>query len=173
MLKIYEDELKELKNKMEKAEKFSNKIPIFKDEIIKNKYTGEEQHISFDKRYKDIYLAGGINRNHYKSKSNCTVTNYIGEYDKYLFNIYINSLNLFGDGIYEDFDLEKIQYECKVFFYDALNKEYYVEDENIEEFLEKLNEWYISAKSKVDNYKKEQRIKELEEQLEKLKGKSE
>ena len=60
-----------------------------------------------------------------------------------------------------------------MFLYDNLNKEYYVEDENIEEFIKKLNEWYISAKSKVDNYKKEQRIKELEEQLEKLKGKSE
>lgn len=173
MLKVYEDELKSLKEKMEKAEIFANKIPLFKGKIIKEKLTGEEQYIEFGNRYKNMYLAWGINRSHYKSKSNCSITNYNGEYDKYLFTVYINPLSLFGDDIYETFGLEKIQNECKVFFYDNFNSKYYIEDEYIEEFLEKLNEWYINAKNKLDDYRREQKIKELEEQLDELKGKSE
>lgn len=169
MIEIYKKELKELKERMEKAEKFANKIPIFKDIIIEKKLTGEERYIDFGHRYKDIYLGWGINRCNYVSGTNRTITNYDNDnYDVYVFGIYFNSLDLFGDGIYENFGLEKIKDKVKVFFYDEINSTYYVEDEHIEEFLEEANKWYLEAKNKVDEYKKEQEIKELKEKLAEL-----
>ena len=169
MIEIYKKELKELKERMEKAEKFANKIPIFKNIIIERKLTGEEDYIDFGRRYKDIYLAWGIKRCNYISRTNRTITNYDNDnYDVYVFDIYFNTLNLFGDGIYENFGLEKIKDKVKVFFYDEINSTYYVEDEHIEEFLEEANKWYLKAKNKVDEYKKEQEIKELKEKLAEL-----
>lgn len=175
MLKIYEDELKELKEKMEKAEKFAEKIPLFKDEILKNKYTGYEDNINFGSSYgssyRDIYLSWGIKRLHYVWNSDRIISNYDknDKYDKYLFDIYINQHNLFGnsyDELHES--LEKIQNKCTVFFYDEWNSEFYIEDEHIEEFLDTLNEWYLESNSKVKEYEKQKRINKLKEQLAEL-----
>lgn len=174
MIEIYKKELKELKERMEKAEKFANKIPIFKNIIIERKLTGEEGHIDFGIRYKDIYLAWGIKRCNYASGTNRIISNYDNEnYNVYVFSIYFNSLNLFGDGIYNDFGLEKIREKVKVFFYDELNHTYYVEDEHIEEFLEEVNKWYLEAKKQVTKYRNEQEIKKLKEKLAELENKGE
>lgn len=163
MLKIYEDELKQLKKQMEKAEIFANKIPLFSEKIIKEKYTGEEQHLSFGEKYKDIYLAWGINRVHFNSTTNYTITNYSGEYDKYLFSIYVNSYNLYDSA--ENFDLDKLNDKCSIFFYDKWNNKFYIEDEHIEEFLEKLNKWYLDARNKAKNAIKQQKIERLKKEL--------
>lgn len=174
MIEIYKKELEELKEKMEKAEKFANKIPIFKDIIIEKKLTGEEGVIDFGNRYKDIYLAWGIKRLNYISGTNRTITNYDNDdYNVYVFSIYFNSLNLFGNDIYDDFGLEKIKEKVKVFFYDEINSTYYVEDEHIEEFLEEVNKWYLEAKKQVNKYRNEQEIKELREKLAELENKGE
>lgn len=169
MIEIYKKELKELKERMEKAEKFANKIPVFKNIIIERKLTGEEDYIDFGSRYKDIYLAWGIKRCNYISGTNRTISNYDNEnYNVYVFSIYFNSLDLFGDGIYNNFGLEKIRDKVKVFFYDEINSTYYVEDEHIEEFLEEVNKWYLEAKKQVIKYRKEQEIKKLKEKLAEL-----
>ena len=169
MIEIYKKELKELKERMEKAEKFANKLPIFKNIIIDKKLTGEEDYINFGGRYKDIYLAWGIKRCNYISGTNRTISNYDNEnYNVYVFSIYFNSLDLFGDGIYNYFGLEKIRDKVKVFFYDEINSTYYVEDEHIEEFLEEVNKWYLEAKKQVKKYRKEQEIKKLKEKLAEL-----
>ena len=81
---------------------------------------------------------------------------------------HFNRTDWLRDGIYENFGLEKIKDKVKVFFYDEINSTYYVEDEHIEEFLEEANKWYLKAKNKVDEYKKEQEIKELKEKLAEL-----
>lgn len=169
MIEIYKKELKELKERMEKAEKFANKIPVFKNIIIERKLTGEEDYIDFGSRYKDIYLAWGIKRCNYISGTNRTITNYDNDnYNVYLFSIYFNTLDLFGDGIYKKFGLEKIKDKVKVFFYDEINSTYYVDDKNIEEFLEEVNKWYLEAKKQVIKYRKEQEIKKLKEKLAEL-----
>lgn len=174
MIEIYKKELKELKERMEKAEKFANKIPIFKDIIIERKLTGKEDYIDFGSRYKDIYLAWGIKRCNYISGTNRTISNYDNEnYNVYVFSIYFNSLDLFGDGIYNCFGLEKIRDKVKVFFYDEINSTYYVEDEHIEEFLEEVNKWYLEAKKQVNKYRNEQEIKKLREKLAELENKGE
>ena len=169
MIEIYKKELKELKERMEKAEKFANKIPVFKNIIIERKLTGEEDYIDFGSRYKDICLAWGIKRCNYISGTNRTISNYDNEnYNVYVFSIYFNSLDLFGDGIYNYFGLEKIRDKVKVFFYDEINSTYYVEDEHIEEFLEEVNKWYLEAKKQVTKYRNEQEIKKLKEKLAEL-----
>lgn len=174
MIEIYKKELKELKERMEKAEKFANKIPIFKDIIIERKLTGEEGFIDFGNRYKDIYLAWGIERCNYISGTNRTITNYDNDdYNVYVFSIYFNSLDLFGSGIYENFGLEKIKEKVKVFFYDEVNSTYYVEDEHIEQFLEEVNKWYLETKKQVNKYRNEQEIKKLREKLAELENKGE
>ncbi|HIS62351.1 MAG TPA: hypothetical protein IAC14_08940 [Candidatus Scybalomonas excrementigallinarum] len=174
MIEIYKKELKELKERMEKAEKFANKIPIFKNIIIERKLTGEEGYIDFGSRYKDIYLAWGIKRCNYASGTNRTITNYDNDdYNVYVFSIYFNSLDLFGDGIYNNFGLEKIKDKVKVFFYDGINSTYYVEDEHIEKFLEEVNKWYLEAKKQVTKYRNEQEIKKLKEKLAELENKGE
>lgn len=174
MIEIYKKELKELKERMEKAEKFANKIPIFKDIIIERKLTGEEGFIDFGNRYKDIYLAWGIERCNYISGTNRTITNYDNDdYNVYVFSIYFNSLDLFGSGIYENFGLEKIKEKVKVFFYDEVNSTYYVEDKHIEQFLEEVNKWYLETKKQVNKYRNEQEIKKLREKLAELENKGE
>ena len=168
MIKRYVDELNEIKERMEKAEKFAKKIPLFEEKILDNKYTGEESSIDFGSRYKEIPLSWGIVRNHYVSGTNVTITNYPeGEYDKYLFNIYINNVSLFNS--FEEYDIAEITKKCDVYFYDSVNHHFYVEDENIEQFLEELNKWYIAVSKNLINLKIDERIKELEQELSDLK----
>lgn len=171
MLKIYEDELLQLKEKMVKAEKFAKKLPLFKDEILKNKYTGYENHIQFGSTYKNIFLAWGINRNHYVWDSVCTINNYEKDdkYNEYLFKIYVNNYNLFDTSDDElRNSLNDIQNKCNVYFYDKYNSTFYVEDKYIEEFLEVLNEWYLQARDKVKQYKRHEKIEKLKMELAEL-----
>lgn len=168
MIKIYENELKEIKEKMEKVEKFAEKVPLFKEKILKNKYTGYEQYIQFGNSYKDIYLAWGINRNHYVSGSRCHIFNYekSDNYDEYLFNIYVNSCDLFGkvyDGVHSS--LDDIKNKCHVFFYDKYSCTFYIKDKYIEEFLNVLNEWYLQEEKNIEYYKRQERINKLKQEL--------
>ena len=168
MIKQYEDELKTLKIKMVGAEKFAEKIPVFRQFILDNKLDGTEDSVKFASSYKRIYFHWGLNRGRFKSRTRRTITNYKGEYDKYLFKVYINTLTLFDS--YESFGLEKVLEKSTVFFFDDLNTTFYVEDEHIEGFLEALNDWYVGVIANLDQYKKEEEIRKLEEQLARLKG---
>lgn len=168
-----EKELNEMREKLEKTHAFAEKLPVFKDCILSNKYTGNEKHISFGKRYKSIYLGWGINRNRYKTDTNCTVTNYdyeVGEpYDTHLFCIYINTLSLFDEQ--NKFNLSDFVKDLDLFFFDKINTTFYATDDQIIPLLEALNKWYLEANSKLKFYRAEQEVVKAEENLKRAKEK--
>lgn len=169
MRQQYLDELNKLKIAMEKAEKFSEKLPLFSDIIISDKLSEDSDFLRFGKRYKQIPLDWGIVRCLYKSNSNRTITNYIGaEYNEFLFRIYLNTYSLFG--IHDDFHLDSVVKSVDVFFYDGLNSTFYATDNQITALFEALSEWYerelksLSTKLlkiKIDKTKKDLEKMEL------------
>lgn len=163
MIKQYLDELKTMKEKMEKAEKLANKLPLFKEKILENKITGEDYYVKLADRYKEISLAWGINRGFYESGTKKTMTNCREAYSGYFFNVYINSLSLFNE--HNNFGLSESMVDVDVFFFDTMNTTFYITDENISDFLEALNDWYIKARDNLKTYKKEQRKIKLKEEL--------
>lgn len=167
MIKQYQDELKALKEKMAGAEKFAEKIPLFRQFILDNKLDGTEDSVKFASSYKQIYFHWGLHRARFKSGTYRTITNYTGEHDKYLFRVYINTLALFDT--HEKFGLDDIPEKSTVFFFDKLNTTFYVEDGHIEGFLEALNDWYDEANAQLKQYKINEEISKLEKQLAKLK----
>jgi hypothetical protein len=168
MLEQYEKELKELKEKMISAEKFAEKIPCFRDFILKNKITGIEDYTNFASYYKKIRFDWGLGRARYISGTDRNITNCQRKHDKYLFSVYINPLTLFGE--HEYFGLERVLEKSTVFFFDKLNHTFYVEDEHIEGFLEALNNWYVDAVEELKRYKANKEIEELKSRLLKLIG---
>lgn len=161
----YEQELKDLKAKMLKAEKFAEKLPIFAERILQHKFTGEENALKFGERYKKINLGWGINRYFYKDKAN--ITNYRGECcDKYLFNIYINTRHLFDGN--DNFGLYESMKGVEVFWTDTMNSTFYVIDETIEIFLENLNTWYLAACESNGKMIRQKKIDAAKEELRKL-----
>ena len=168
MIQQYKDELKALKIKMAEAEKFAEKIPVFRQFILDNKIDGTEEWVKFPSSYKRIYFNWGLNRARFKPGTRRTITNYKGGYDKHLFKVYINTLTLYDS--HEEFGLEKVLEKSTVFFFDELNTTFYVEDEHIEGFLEALNDWYVDAIANLKQYKEDEEIRKLEERLAVLKG---
>lgn len=166
MLEQYEKELKELKEKMTRAEAFAEKVPCFRDFILKNKITGAEDSVCFANHYKDVPFGWGLHRSRYISGTNRNITNCQRKHDKYLFSVYLNPLTLFDE--HECFELERVPEESTVFFFDKLNHTFYVEDEHIEGFLEALNNWYVSAVEKLKQYRVDKEIEELKSRLFKL-----
>ena len=172
MRKEYKEELEELKVKMEKAEKFAKKLPIFAEIILKGKFSGEENWGKYGSWYKDIYLGWDINRGHYKSDTSRYMTNRRGDpYDGYFFNIYINSCSLFDShdnhGLYESLE------DVDIFYTDTMNTTFYITDENIHAFLEALNDWYLKARELSVQEKAKKEIAKAEEQIERAKLKLE
>lgn len=162
----YEQELAELKKRMQKAEKFAERIPGLRNVILDKKLTGEEVWLDFGSRYKETPLRWGIKRGYYKLGTSRRITNFREEHACYCFCIYINTLSLFD--IHENFSLYEKTGKCKVFFIDKMNSTFYVEDEHIKDFLEALNLWYIEAKKELAGYRKNERIQELKDELHNL-----
>jgi hypothetical protein len=167
MIKQYEDELKALKIKMAGAEKFAERIPCFRQFILDNKLDGTEDSVKFASSYNRIYFNWGLYRARFKSGTGRTITNYKWDYDKHLFRLYINTLSLYDS--HEKFGLEKILEKSNVFFFDDLNTTFYVEDEHIEGFLEALNDWYVEALAQLEQHRKDEEIRTLENKLAQLK----
>lgn len=157
----YRKELKEIEAKMKAAAVFAEKLPIFADKIMENRFDGSEEWVEYANRYKDIPLAWGVNRGFYSPDNRRDITNRKGEYTGYLFNIYVNSINLYD--LHEDFNLYESLKGVDIFFTDTSNSTFYVIDENIEPFLEALNVWYLKAG-------KEARIVKLQEALKNAQG---
>jgi len=169
MNEIYTKELEDLKEKMLKAEAFAKKLPIFADIILREKLTEDNNNMKFGYKYKDLHLAWGINRNIYASGSNIQPTNYKGkEFRGKLFCIYINTLSIYDS--HEKFGLNEVKDSTDVFHYDQSNSTFYVTDEQIEGLLETLVTWKKKAITELELFNKAAKIKELSEQLEKLKG---
>ncbi len=164
-------ELNEMRKKLESTHAFAKRLPEFGETILSKKFTGDESHICFGKQYRELWLSWGINRNHYKTDSRCTITNYdyrVGEvYDVHLFCIYINTYSLFDEQ--EQFGLKEATQDLDLFFFDKLNTNFYATDEQIIPLLNALDEWYIKARSEVDLYRAKKNVVEVEKQLKKAK----
>lgn len=168
MRKEYVQELADLKTKMQKAEKFAEKLPIFADLILAGKITGEEDYLKLGSRYKQIYLNWGITRGFYKKGTSREIMNYRGDdYHGYFFSIYINTCSLF-DG-HNNFGLYDMMKDADIFFIDYSNSTFYVTDENIESFLEALNTWYIQAAEENKKLRALERLEKAQKEVAKLK----
>ena len=163
LIKEHQEKVNKLIEKLENVQKFADKLPVFKDYIIKNEIV-ESGWNKLGDRYKSIYLSWGINRCRYSSDSGRKVTNMKGEYDEILTNVYINSLNLYNR--YEKYGLDRLKEF--VFFYDSLNTTFYIKDEQIEPFFEALNEWYLDAREEAKKDFDREKIEKLQKELERL-----
>lgn len=168
MIEQYKKELKDLETRMVKAEEFAKKLPVFADRILKNKYTGEEAHLCFGDFYKETPIKYGIYREYYnypREMSDPAFENAkIIEFQGFLFKIYVSCRALFN--MYENFGLYEKMGTVDIFYIDKMN--FYVTDENIEHFLETLNNWYVEALEKSREYSKQKRKEELLKELEGL-----
>lgn len=158
------EKLKEKKKEYELVTAFAEKLALYSDTIISNEYTGAV-YVTLVHRYKTLPLDWGINWTLSKP------TNYYHDsFQSGLVCVYVNSYSLFGDissEVYTELTRE-FSNSKNIYFIDWLNSTFYVTPEQLEEFLERLHNWYVLCKSKADNIRKEQKVKELREQLERL-----
>lgn len=165
MREEYKLQLKELKERMKKAEAFALQCPIFSKKILNDIITGEESSITFADKYKLLITQNGIKRNHYSSnnKNDKYIFNYKKEHDIFLWSIFINTLEEYNS--INKYGLNEIHKKVPIFFYDNLNDAFYCTDDQIGDLLEALNDWKIHAVAqlKIDNRNKD--IKEAEVKL--------
>ncbi len=163
----YIDEMKTLKNKMIEAEKFAERLPLFKDYILKNKINNRNSLSHLGEKVLDVYLGQAIRLYNYSEIYLGTPTNYNGKPISIpLVVFYINRYSMFGDDFYDNIDKDLNEsVKDLVYFYDSINGKYYVAEENLEEFCNKLSIWYKLALAKnkqfVAQKKKEKLLKEL------------
>ena len=168
MREEYKKELKDLKTKMEKAEKFAEKVPLFVERILEYKFSGEESNQEYLSRYKQIYFHWSLYRTFYTTQSEgCKPTNYKGkDFSHHLFHVYINTLTLYN--VNEEFGLYDALKEIDIFYTDHLNTTFYIDDENIEPFLEALNIWYLNACEESKKACAKKSLEDAEKEIEKL-----
>lgn len=166
-MKIYPklaDKLKEQKKTYELVTAFAEKLPFYADKIISSEYDGLS-YVTLAYQYKTLPLDWGIKWTLSKP------TNYSRDsFQSGLVSVYVNSYRLFGD-ISSEVAMEltkEFSNSDNIYFIDWLNSTFYVTPEQLEEFLERLHNWYVLCKSKADTIRKEQKVKELREQLEQL-----
>ena len=163
----YIDEIKTIKNKMIEAEKFAERLPLFKDYILKNKINNRNNVSHLGEKVLDVYLGQAIRLYNYSEIYLGTPTNYNGKPISIpLVVFYINRYSMFGDDFYDNIDKDLNEsVKDLVYFYDSINGKYYVTEENLEEFCSKLSIWYKLALAKnkqfVAQKKKEKLLKEL------------
>lgn len=163
MRKEYKDELKELTDKMNKAEKFAEKVPMFSEQILENKYTGEEVWLKYINHYKKVRTYNGIARGYFKTNTSRCMTNNREFHEGYFWTVYINTLCEYNS--HANYGLEDICRNTSVYYYDNLNSKFYCTDEEIEGLLEALNAWVIKAKKQAKNDSISDDIREAEEEL--------
>lgn len=165
LLPEYKKELADLKTKMLEAQEFAEKFPVWQDMILSRKLTRSFTGKITDK-HKEIRLDWGVNRWFYREREN--ITNYKGVLEpQYLWNIYINQINLFGNP-YQDTCLCDIPKNVDLFFFDSLNNTFYATDDQIIPLLDALSEWYVGARAVNDEARKEAKKADLLKQLERL-----
>lgn len=163
----YINELNALKNKMIEAEKFAERLPLFKDYILKNKLNNRNNVSHLGEEVLDVYLGQAIRLYNYSEIYLGTPTNYNGKPISIpLVVFYINRYSMFGDDVYDNIDKDLNEsVKDLVYFYDSINGKYYIAEENLEEFCDKLSIWYKLALAKnkqfVAQKKKEKLLKEL------------
>ena len=171
MRQDYRNKLRDMRIRLEKAELFAERSPVFAEQILESLLTGEETWQRFYK--KDSALLAGVTRGHFTSGTNLCVTNCNKKYDVDLFKIYVNSLTEYSS--MKEYGLCDIPETVPVFFYDKINSTFYCTDEQIGLLLEALNAWKISAfyqakkdRSGADIQKLEEKIAELQATLKEL-----
>ena len=163
----YIDEMKILKNKMIEAEEFAERLPLFKDYILKNKINNRNNVSHLGEKVLDVYLGQAIRLYNYSEIYLGSPTNYNGKpIEIPLIVFYINRYSMFGNDFYDNIDKDLNEsVKDLVYFYDSINGKYYVTEENLEEFCSKLSIWYKLALAKnkqfVAQKKKEKLLKEL------------
>lgn len=165
MIKEYQEEVNNLIARMEGAEMFSKELPLFASQILENKHNNTDHYINFGFSYKKIPLAWGIKRFFYDGQSRRVSNAGNINYPIYLFNIYINCLNIFEDDFYDycKDSFRKLSFD--VFYFDEINSTLYVKDEQIETVLEKLNDWYLAQIEKIKEQNKKNKIEKLRKEL--------
>jgi len=157
------DKLKAYEDKLKKVEEFVNKVPVCSEYIIKNEII-EQRFNNIGDKYKSIYFDWDLQRSVY-IKGKRDITNYRKKHkDLTLTKIYLNVAILYDR--HEKYGLEEIA--DKVFFYDKLNTTFYVTDDELENTLEALNNWYIIAKEKACIDNKKEKLANLDKQREQL-----
>lgn len=164
--KAYLVELKELKEKMIKAEAWAKKMPLFSENILEKKITGEENFLTYTKQFRDVYFQWGVNRNYYDDRR--TITNYRGIVSGHFWECYINTYNLFDEHI--DNGLSDIENEIPLFFFDSMNSTFYATDKQIEKLLETLNEWYNLTRIELKEISKIKEIENAKKEIARLQG---
>lgn len=164
--KAYLVELKELKEKMIKAEAWAKKMPLFSENILEKKITGEENFLTYTNQFRDVYFQWGVNRSYYDDRR--TITNYRGIVSGHFWECYINTYNLFDEHI--DNGLSNIEYEIPIFFFDSMNSTFYATDEQIENLLIALNEWYNLTRIELKEISKIKEIENAKKEIARLQG---
>lgn len=164
--KAYLVELKELKEKMIKAEAWAKKMPLFSENILEKKITGEENFLTYTKQFRDVYFQWGVNRSYYDDRR--TITNYRGTVSGHFWEVYVNTYNLFDEHI--DNGLSDIENEIPIFFFDKPNKTFYATDKQIEKLLEALNEWYNLTRIELKEISKIKEIENAKKEIARLQG---
>lgn len=170
--KPYIEKLKNLEKRMLKAIAFAKKLPLFKQKILDNIYTGEDDFINFGNKYKDIYFNWHIGRYLYSYKGSREISNYDGKtpYAEFLFKISLNEYQMFPPEYFARavYSLNKFAEGIDCFFYDMINTTFYLTDEQIEPFLSAFREWYLTEKEKAKTYIKQEKKRRLLKEKEKI-----
>ena len=168
----YIDELNALTSRMLEAEEFAERLPLFKDYILKNKINTNHTISHLGEKVLDVYINQAIRLCNYSENFKGTPTNYNGKPISIpLVVFYINRYSMFGDDFYDNIDKElDASVDDLVYFYDSLNSKYYVTEENLEEFCSKLSIWYNNAIDKNKQYSIEQKKIRLQKELDLLQG---
>ena len=168
----YIDELNALTSRMLEAEEFAERLPLFKDYILKNKINTNHTISHLGEKVLDVYIGQEIRLCNYSENFKGTPTNYNGKPISIpLVVFYINRYSMFDDYFYEEIIKELDEsVENLVYFYDSINSKYYVTEENLEEFCDKLSIWYNNAIEKNKQYSIEQKKIRLQKELDLLQG---
>jgi len=167
MRQDYRNKLRDMRIRMEKAELFAERSPVFAEQILESLLTGEETWQRFYK--KDSALLAGIGRGHYVFGTSRCVMNCSKKHDVYLFEIYVNSLTEYSS--MKEYGLCDIPETVPVFFYDKINSTFYCTDEQIDTLLEALNTWKINAVHQSKKDRSGADIQEVEKEIAKLQDK--
>ena len=163
MLERNKKRVRSLIKQIQETESLALKFHLFEEYILENNLT-ENDYLCFGKRYKNLYLSWGIYRCYF-SKNKREITNSENGYEGYLWNIYVNTLDLYNS--HKKYGLNDLRKH--VFYLDDINSTFYCTDEQIENFLNELNSWYLSALEECKASIKQEKIKKLENELAMLK----
>jgi hypothetical protein len=171
-----QEKLDALTNKYRRINGLSKRLPLFEDRIINDEIDPSIRVNRGTKRitdrYKKMPFHWGINVGMYDNDN--TPTNYTKKISGNieLVSVYINTLSLFSDNDaiqnYAREELKNVISICNLFYFDYLNTTLYMEFEEVESTLDRIVSWYEIVREKSNDQLKQDKIKKLQLELEKL-----